>query len=53
MPRTRGLLLRPQGLVHGLVLRVLHGVLVHLVEVRGMVMVVMKMVVHDNTSVKG
>ena len=53
MPLLRSLLLRPQGLVHGLVLGVLHGVLVHLVEVHSMVMVVMKMVVHGNTSVRG
>ncbi len=49
----RGLLLSPQGLIHGLVLCVLHGVLVYLVEVHGVVMVMMKMVVHGNTSVKG
>ncbi len=40
------ILLRPQGLIHGLVLRVLHTVLVHLVEVHGVVMVVMKMIIH-------
>ena len=53
MSSQRGLLLRPQGLIHGLVLRVLHGVVVHLIEVHGVVMVVMKMMVHGNASVKG
>ena len=50
MAGTCNLLLRPQGLIHGLVLRVLHGVLVHLIEVHGVVMVVMKMIVHGIAS---
>ncbi len=39
--------------IHGLILRVLHGMLAHLIEVHGVVMVMMKMVIHGNTSVKG
>ena len=41
---------RPQDLIHGLIMCVLHGVMVHLVEVYGVVMVVMEVVVHKKAS---
>ena len=41
LSRMHSLKLRPQGLLHALILRVLHGMPVHLVEVHGMVMVMM------------